>query len=490
MKGEKKREMDVLIINPPIRLSDKPRNIPHGLAILANIIRSRLNITPTFLDINAHRYTEKETDRIIENTDFDIVLMGGLTPVYGTIIKLSEFIKSVNPDAKIVVGGSVAMPIPEVLLRNSSVDIICIGEGEITIVELLSRLEKDLNAQLDGIAGICYKKNDDKNKIIFNQPRLLIQNLDKESALPAYDLFPMGIYLSNPVTGIGKDVDFIASRGCPYHCTFCYQPWGHIPRCHSVDFIIDAIGYLKENYEIDFISFQDDEFMANKKIVREFCEKRNRFFPDLLWSCTGRVNIVASDEKIVELMRKSGCVDIGYGFESGSQRMLDRMKKMITVKQMEKAIKISRKYGLPVDTSFIIGMPGEDDKSCQETVDFCIRNNITLNTLMFATPYPGTEIFNFALRTRRIDRNHIHEFIMKLGDARDFTINLTDYFSDEELINKREEMVKEVMKNYDGLTQEETIAKMRELYGSLLDKYPFDEKDLEHRKKHGTMDVF
>ena len=491
MKGERKTEMDVLIINPPIRLSDKPRNIPHGLAILANIIRRKLNITPTFLDINAHRYTEKETGRIIENTDFDVVLIGGLTPVYGTIIKLSEFIKSVNPDAKIVAGGSVAMSIPKILLKNSEVDIICTGEGEITIVELLSRLEEDLNAQLDAIAGICYKKNNNKNKIVFTQPRPLIQNLDKEGALPAYDLLPMETYLSNPVVGIGRDIDFIASRGCPYQCTFCYQPWGHIPRYHSVDFIINAIRYLKGNYEIDFISFQDDEFMANKKIVREFCEKRNRFFPDLLWSCTGRVNIVARDEKILKLMRNSGCVLISYGFESGSQRMLNSMKKGITIEQMEKAVEISRKYTMPIPASFIIGMPGENDESCQETLDFCIRNNLPLDSLMFATPYPGTEIFDFALRTGRVDRNHVHEFVMKLGDARDFTINLTDYFSDEELINKREEMMEEARENYENfIMQEEILTKIRSLFGSLSDKYNLDEKDLEHRAKHGGMSIF
>ena len=491
MKGKRKTEMDVLIINPPIRLSDKPRNIPHGLAILANIIRGKLNITPTFLDINAHRYTEKETERIIENTDFDVVLMGGLTPVYGTIIKLSEFIKSVNPDAKIVAGGSVAMSIPDVLLKNSEVDIICTGEGEITIVELLSRLGEDLNAQLDDIAGICYKKNNDKNKIVFTQPRPLIQNLDEQSALPAYDLLPMEIYLSNPVVGIGRDIDFIASRGCPYQCTFCYQPWGRKFRSHSVDFIIDALIFLKKEYNIDFVSFQDDEFMAKKLRVYEFCEKRNRFLPDLLWSCTGRVNIVARDDEIVKIMRNSGCVLISYGFESGSQRVLDSMKKGITISQMEKAVEINRKYEMPIPASFIIGMPGEDEKSCQETLDLCIRNNLTLDSLMFATPYPGTEIFNFALRTGRINKNHIHEFIMKLGDARDFTINLTDYFSDGELINKREEMMEEARKSYvNFITQEEINAKMRNLFGSLLDKYNLDENDLEHRAKHGGASTF
>ncbi len=131
--------MNILIINPPIRLSDKPRHIPHGLAILANIIRERLDICPTFLDINAHRYIEKETEKIIGSTDFDVVLIGGLAPTYGRIITLSKLIKSVNPDAKVIAGGSAAMSMPKVLLKNSEVDIICTGEGEITVIELLSR---------------------------------------------------------------------------------------------------------------------------------------------------------------------------------------------------------------------------------------------------------------------------------------------------------------------------------------------------------------
>jgi len=431
--------MNVLIINPPIRLSDKPRHIPHGLAILASIIRGKLDICPAFLDINAHRYSERETEKIIERTDFDVVLVGGLIPTYGSIVRLARFIKKINPAAKIIAGGSAAMSTPEVLLKNSEVDVVCTGEGEITVVGLLSTLKKDLRAGLDGIAGISYKKNGNRAEIVLNQARPLIQNLDEESALPAYDLLPMDIYLSNPIVGIGRDVDFIASRGCPYNCTFCYQPWGQRFRGYSIDFIINALIFLRKEYRIDFVSFQDDEFMSDRARVREFCEKRNRLLPDLLWSCTGRTNIVARDEQI----------------------------------------------------SFIIGMPGENEESCQETVDFCIRNKLNLDSLMFATPYPGTEIFDYALKTGRIDPDHIHEFFLKLGDARDFTVNLTDSFSDEELINKREEMIKTARENYDKfITPAEMSAKMRDLFGDLIDKYRLDEKDLEHRMKHGGMGIF
>lgn len=481
--------MDVLIINPPVRLSDKPRHIPHGLAILANVVRSKLGIWPIFLDINAHRYTDKQIKAIIKNTSFDIVFIGGLVTTYRSIIAISKLIKSVNSDAKIVAGGSVAMPIPEVLLKNSEVDVVCLGEGEITVVELLRRFEEDLNAQLGDIAGICYREEGNRSDVVFTQPRPLIQDLDKESTLPAYDLLPMEIYLSNPVVGLGKDIDFISSRGCPYHCAFCYQPWGRKFRCHSVDFIIEALLLLKKEYDLDFVSFQDDEFMAVKARVHEFCEKRDRFLPDLLWSCTGRVNLV--DEESVNRMKGSGCVLISYGFESGSQRILDNMNKMQKVEQMEKVVQVSRNCGMPIPASFIIGMPGEDDKSCQETLDFCIRNNLPLDSLMFATPYPGTKLYDFALETGRIDRKHIHKFVLQLGDARDFTINLTDCFSDDELIAKRAEMMTKAKENYDKfITREKVVAKMKKLYGSLLEKQHFDEKDLEHRAKHGGISTF
>ena len=190
-------------------------------------------------------------------------------------------------------------------------------------------------------------------------------------------------------------------------------------------------------------------------------------------------------------MRNSGCTLVSFGFESGSQRMLNSMNKMQTVKMMEMVVKICRKYSLPVPASFIIGMPGENEESCKETVNFCIRNNIPLHSLMFATPYPGAQIFDFALKTGRVDKSNLHEFLMKLGDARDFAINLTDYFTDEELINKRKEMMKITKENYKKfITEEEIKDKMKNLFGTLMEKIHLDETDIDHRMKHGGMGVF
>ena len=484
------KKLKILIINPPVRLTDKPRHIPHGLAILANLIRRKIGVTPVFLDINAHRYSMEKTKNIIRKISFDIALIGGIATIYKFIVEISDFIKKHKPDSKIITGGYVTMATPQLMLDNSKVDIVCCGEGEITLIDILKRFHAEgLNADLSDMKGICYRQ---KGKdISCTPPRDFVKNLDEESIQPAYDLLPMDIYLSNPVVGIGRDIDMITIRGCPFRCSFCYQPYGHKPRAHTVGFIVNTVKYLQKNYSIDFVSFQDDEFMSDRKRIVEFCKRRNESFPDILWSCTGRANIIAKDEDIVKMMRNSGCVLISCGFESGSERMLKAMHKAQNVKTMEKAVKVLRKYEMPVPASFIIGLPGENEKSCQETLDFSLRNNLPLDSLMFATPYPGSELFDFALETKRIDKDNLHNFMMRIGDARDFLINLTDSFSDEELISKRKEMIRIAQENYQKyITREEIIEKTKNLFGYLVCKAKLDEKDLEHRTIHGGMSTF
>lgn len=477
--------LKLLIINPPIRLTDKPRHIPHGLAILANIIRKKVGITPVFMDINARRYNAEEVASMLRSTEFDVVLIGGLIPVYKRIIFYADMIKRINPKAIVIAGGSAAMSVPELLLQNSKVDLVCAGEGEKAIVDILNGLKEHTLKELTDIRGFYFKID---GEIFYSGKPDLLNDLDSESDIPAYDLLPMDVYLSNPVVGLGKDVDFISSRGCPFNCTFCYQPWGRKFRAHSADFIVNALRHLRDDHNIDFVSFQDDEFLADKKRVYEFCEKVIKRIPGLLWSCTGRANLITEDLALA--MKKSGCVSISYGFESGSQRILNSMDKKVTIAQMENAVRINRKYEMMLPVSFMIGMPGEDEESCRETVEFCVKNNIPLKSIMFATPYPGTRLFKDAILTGRIKKDGVHGFVMSLEDARDFTINLTDAFTDRELIAKREEMIDNVCSRVKPQSKEIYMAKLKNLFGDLTDDYFGNEALLKHRAKHGGIDVF
>ncbi|MDY0133124.1 MAG: radical SAM protein [Desulforegulaceae bacterium] len=479
--------MKLLIINPPIRVTDKPRHIPHGLAILANIIRKKLNFVDlVFIDWNANRYSNKKMKSILREVEYDVVMIGGLVPVYKTVIELSQWIRSISKKAKIIAGGSVAMSIPQLLLENSEVDIVCTGEGEKTIVNLLRALKEEKNPDLNKIKGLAYLEDDN---YIRTEEEELIKDLDLESDMPAYDLLPMDIYLKNNIIGLGRETDFISSRGCPYKCSFCYQPWGRKFRGHSVEFITDSIKYIDKLYGLDFVCFQDDEFMAKPKRVYEFCEARNKYFPNIRWSSTGRANIINDD--IMQVVTTSGCCSVSYGFESGSPFMLKKMNKAITPEQMSNAVYLNRKYGLPIPISFILGMPGETRETCEETIHFCIENNLHLGSLMFATPYPGTEIFEYALSKKRINENKLHEFVLGLGDARDFVINLTDEFTDEELKLQYGEMQKRTLEKFTPLPIEEVSTKIKTLYGKFASDYlNLDDAEKEHRQKHGAINLF
>ena len=158
-------------MNPPIRLRDKPRHIPHGLALLANIIRKHFDCQLQFIDWNAHRYTEKQLINKIKQFPCDVSMIGGLIPTYKYLIKIAEIIKGVHSDCIILAGGSGAMSIPQTLLRNSRVDVVCIGEGETTIIEVLEAIING-DSDFSDIKGIAYKDNE--NNILINKVRTFI----------------------------------------------------------------------------------------------------------------------------------------------------------------------------------------------------------------------------------------------------------------------------------------------------------------------------
>jgi len=366
------------------------------------------------------------------------------------------------------------------------VDVIVHQEGEITFPAILWAIKN--HRPLSAVEGIWYR---DKGQVRRTTHRPLISNLDAVVPFPAWDLLPMDVYLKNPVVGIGRDIDFISSRGCPYPCTFCFHAFGRRYRAHSVDYIMAAVRHLKKTYDIDFISFQDDEFMADRRRFLHFCEALRKSRLEIKWSCTGRVNLVTRE--LLRTAKEAGCASVSYGIESGSQRMLDQMKKRVTVEQAKRAIRLNREVGIRCPTSFIVGMPGETPDTIQETIDFCKDVNIPLRGVMFATPYPGTPIFEEAVARGIIDPTRLENFVLTLGDAVDFTTNISGTMSDEELITARKYMIDEVDEYYRSPLAQEQEAFLQDLYGEgLYTRGKEQEEELafqSHRKLHGFNEV-
>jgi len=315
-------------------------------------------------------------------------------------------------------------------------------------------LEKE--ADLSKVNGIWYRDN--TGRIIKNNPRLAIANLD-DLPLPAWGLFPMQVYLNNPVgapnrnkwidggadSGATLSMNLYATRGCPYQCIYCYHDFmGQGHRHRSALNIVHEIETLYNRYAVPYFHFIDDELIANKKFVFEFCalmkDLRKRLNKGLTWGCAGRVNLMT--EEIIAAMSDAGCVFIGYGIETGSQKMLDLIKKKVTVEQAKNAIRLTKKYLGWADFSLMVGYPGETRETIQETIGFCKEMDLAPEVIFFMTPYPGTELYRLALEQGKIKDEE--EYILGLGEQGEkIRVNFTD-FSDKELYKIQEEMINEL----------------------------------------------
>jgi len=443
----------ILLINPPIREWAKPNCFPLGLGYIASILLQEGHEVE-ILDINAYRWNKKDVEKRIKEISYDLVGVGGMITTYEYVKWLVNILKKYHPEKKVVVGGSISTSIPKIMLERNSVDIICIGEGEETVRELVNALQND--GDFSTVKGIWFKEKN--GSICRNKIREPIKDLDSVS-FPAWDLFPMDIYLRNPVgapnrnkwvdgsltEGTPLSINLYATRGCPYQCIYCYHDFmGQRYRHRSADNVIAEIKYLYTRYDVKYFHFVDDEFVLKKNFVYEFCQRIKDLQKELgeriTWGCTGRANLM-TDELIVT-MAEAGCVLIGYGIESGSQKMLDIMKKKVTVEQAKQAVKLTQKYLGWADCSFMIGTPGETKETIQETIDFCKQLNLIPEVIFFATPYPGTELYRIAIQQGKIKDEEA--YVQSLGEQGEkIALNFTE-FSDEELLKIQKYMIEEL----------------------------------------------
>lgn len=440
--------MKILLINPPIREWAKPNLVPLGLAYIAAVLRQEGHQVEV-MDINAFRWNQGEIEEKIKKAEFHLAGTGGIVTVYRYIKWLVSTLKKYHPDKKVMVGGSVATSVPRTLMERTATDIACIGEGERTAKEVVWALEK--GGDLSQVDGIWYK--DKKNGIHATKAREPIKDLDC-LPLAAYDLFPMDIYLRNPVGAPNRNkwidgcpvdntlsINLFATRGCPYKCIYCYHDFmGQGYRTRSPQNVLSEMEMLYQRYGVKYFHFVDDEFVMNKKFLHEFCKKVRESGLGFTWGCSGRVNLMTED--LIATMANSGCVLIGYGIESGSQKMLDIMRKRVTVEQAKQAVQLTQKYLGWADCSFMIGTPGETRKTIQETIDFCKELNLVPEVIFFITPYPGAELYEIAKAQNKIGDEE--EYVLKLGEqGEQIMVNFTD-FTDQELVQLQEWIIREL----------------------------------------------
>jgi magnesium-protoporphyrin IX monomethyl ester (oxidative) cyclase len=328
----------------------------------------------------------------------DVVGFTSLTPTAYKAYEAVKMIKEYDKDLPVIMGGPHATFMYEEALSNG-VDVVVRGEGEITTLELVNVIGRHgLNTEaLRGVLGLAFK---DGGRVVVTPDRPLIQDLDTLPP-PARHLLPMEKYtvFNKPI----RVAHVMASRGCPYGCVFCTTSyfWGRRYRFKSAKLVADEIEEVVNKYKANTIIFTDDELLVNKKFVCELLDEIEKRQLDITFSFGSRVDHV--EKELLQRLKKLGATAIYLGVESASQETLNRVNKRITVEQAIRAFQVVKEVGMEAVGSFMLGFPWETIEDMKRTVEFAIKLNPTYAQFAIVTPYPGTPLYQEALRDGLIE---------------------------------------------------------------------------------------
>ncbi len=361
---------------------------PLGLALLAAITR-RAGFETDIADAEALGWGHETAATEIVNKKPDYVGITAVTMSVHNAAKLAEEIKKRAPQTTTLIGGVHLSTIPEeTMQRFTHLDIGVIGEGDDTIVELLKTL--DAKGDIEDVNGLILRKG---SQLVRTTPRAPFSSLDT-LPFPAWDLLPNLPEYYRPAANCFSRLpssSLITSRGCPCHCTFCDRTVsGSHLRGFSVPYLMGMINHIYDNYGIRDIMFHDDNFVALRKRLLEFCDTLAQENLDLRWSCTARVDMVTPES--LKAMRKAGCWQIAYGIESGSQEILNSLRKRTSLKRIRDSLRWTKENGIETRGYFMIGMPGETSETIQQTIDFLLELELDDFQMSIFAPHPGTEI--------------------------------------------------------------------------------------------------
>lgn len=355
--------MKVTLISPPSPfLIDQKAFPPLGLLYVAGFLEHN------GIDINVADLADKETE--LENAlepymNADIYGITSTSPQYPQALKILKVLRRRNPKARIVIGGAYPSSLPDKCIKDGF-DFVIAGEGEEAMLRLITNIEEE---QTPGIVNASY-----------------IQEMDS-IPFPGRHLIDINSFAYNIDDGRGTTL--ITSRGCPYVCSFCSKEvWPRGTRFHSTDYVISELKHIIDKYDFRHFLFLDDTITIRRKRLLELCKRMEPL--NIKWRCYARTT---TTKKMLIAMKKAGCVEIGVGVESGSQKILDIVDKKETVEQNAAFVELCKQVGITANVFIMIGLPGENYETVEETRRWMERvrpHKFGFNIFM---PYAGTPVY-------------------------------------------------------------------------------------------------
>lgn len=415
-------KLDVLLINLPTgiwykaNLRETNSMPPLGILYIATYLEKN-GYRVKVVDFAVEPFSAKEVNELLTEMQPKVVGMSTYNESWEAQKVLTERIKQLLPDTVVLAGGAFASFCYEDVLNQSRTDYVTRGEGEYVTKELCDFIIRG-QGKLENISGICYKNADGES--IVNDQAARIMNLD-ELPFPNRDFVDLKKYLL-PYT-------ISTARGCPGECIFCSSKafWGKRVVMRSAENVFAEVMELYEKYKTTIFYIADDTFTASRKRCQKFCKMIRESGIPFIWGCESRADIV--NEEFIKMLYESGCHKIQFGFESADNDILRKLKKNVTIEQIENAIRLASEYGMHIQASYIVGHAFDTVETVEKTLDKAqqFRDKYGARVVCSVnTPFPGTEQYEkreelgIDLKTKKWEKFVLNNPIIS---TRNLTIN-------------------------------------------------------------------
>ena len=432
---------------------------PMGLAYITAVME-REGIDVEIYSQDIHHYPDEHLTEYLDNNKFDVVgvsLIAGYYQ-YRKLLGISEAINKSKNRPYYIIGGYGPTPEPEFFMEKTGADMIVQGEGEVTIVEVMSALTN--KTPMDDILGISYRDGD---KIKINPRRGVIEDIDS-IPWPAYHKFPMDHYRLKRFPNSSRSdftMPMMSGRGCTFKCTFCYRmDPGH--RARNPDAILEEVTYLNKEFGITYVGFYDDLLMTSASHTEDICNAFIKADLGVKWNCNGRLNYCTTD--LLKLMKKAGCVFINYGIESMDNEVLKNMKKGLNADKIIAGIEQTLEVGISPGLNIIFGNIGDNKETINKSVEFLLKYDdfAQVRTIRPVTPYPGSPLYYDAIEKGLLkgaedfyENKHLNSDLI--------AVNFTE-LSDDEFYDCLESANKTLLQNYHDHARKEAVEMIEYLY--------------------------
>lgn len=417
--------------------------------------------------MDVHHYSNDELATFLEGKAYDLVCLGYMGPRFKKgIDETCKTIRGVlHPDSWFVIGGYGPSSCPEYMLDQTGADVLVVGEGEETIIEVMMA-KRGMDMALEDVQSVIFMKD---GMVVTNPRRRTIKYLNTVP-MPAWDLFPMDSYTNCLKFAKMEETDrafpLISTRGCTDKCSFCFRLDSGI-RVRKPEQVVAEMKELNSRFGVNYFYFVDELAIVSRTQILKLLSLIREELPPIKFRMDCRVTMF--DDEIAIALKEAGCVFLNVGFETSSQEVLDQMNKRATVDQNVAAAETAMRHGIGIGINMIWGMPGDSLETMRQNAAFIKRFNQydQIRTIRPVTPYPGSPLFNMAVENG--DLEGPDDFFARFNNSDLYMVNFVGV-PEEDIYKTLYEVNRDLILDHFSHTNgdmeqaEELIRRFKDLY--------------------------